>query len=92
MNHAIGAFFIFARAVFIPFRIFHELLECRRITLSQQITGLLPAENVARRITPRHTFIRFVAGEKIEEQTRLAEAPFLVLAEPEDLTKQGLGL
>ena len=92
MNHAVGTFFIFSRAVFVPFRVFHELLECLRVALTQQIARLLPAEDVAGRISPRHAFIGFVAGEEIEEQAGLAEPPFLVFAETEYFAEQGLGL
>ena len=73
MNHAIGAFFVIARAVGVPVGLFHQLSEGLGIALSEEIAGALPAEIVARRIAPRGATVGLVPGEKIEEQARLVE-------------------
>src|SRR5579885_467665 len=76
MHHAIGALRISAGAVPVPFGLLQQRLEAGGITLAhQQVAGFLPAEHVARRIAPRRAVIGFVAGQEIEVQARLVEAP-----------------
>src|SRR5258708_36541843 len=75
VHHAIGALLVIARSVGIPIRLFHEFTKTSGIAFAKQITGPLPAENVARRIAPRRAAIGLIAGQEIEEQARLTERP-----------------
>src|SRR5258706_4664364 len=77
MDHAVGALLIFADAVLVPFRVFHQLLESRHIAFAKQVAGLLPTEHRPRRHAPRRAFISLIAGKKIQEQFGLRECPFL---------------
>src|SRR5512144_2855277 len=81
MHHAVGAFLVIAGAVSVPIGPVHQLVKSLRVAFAQQIAGLLPAEDGARRITPRRAVVALVAGEKVEEQAGLAERP-LSLARP----------
>ena len=73
MHHAVGALFVVAGAVGIPIGLIHQFVEGLRVAFAEQIAGLLPAEDGARRITPRRAVVGLVAGEEIEEQAGLAE-------------------
>ena len=75
MHHAVGAFLVIARAVFVPVRVLHQLLESLGVALAEQIAGALPAEYRPGRVAPRRAVIGLIAGEKIEEQTRLEQRP-----------------
>src|SRR5690606_915705 len=76
MRHAVVALRIAARAVLLPVRRLHQLLERRRVPfVDEEIAGLLPAEDVVRGIRPRRALIALIPGEEIEEQARLIEAP-----------------
>src|SRR6516164_9272247 len=89
---AVGSFFVLAGAVAVPVRRLHQFLEALGVAFAEQITGLLPAEDVARRHTPWRAFIALVAGEEVEEQPRMHEVPLLALAEREHVAEQLLGL
>src|SRR5215469_17559949 len=57
MHHAVGAFLVIARAVGIPIRLFHQLLEAVGVPLAEQVARPLPAEIVAARVAPRRAVI-----------------------------------
>src|SRR5262249_47156067 len=67
-------------------------LEAAHIAFAEEITGLLPAEDVARRVRPGRAVIGLVAGKEIEEQRGLAEAPLARLVAAEDVAEQLPGL
>src|SRR3981189_3308720 len=92
MGHAVGAFLVLAGAVAFPVRRLHQFLEGLGIALAEQITGLLPAENVACRHAPWGAFVVLIAREEIQEQAGMHEIPVLALAEREDVAEQLLGL
>src|SRR5512134_3227773 len=92
VHHAVGALLVVARAVAIPVRRFHQIAERRGIALAEEVTRPLPAENVARGISPWGATILLVAGEKVEKQCRLAEPPAPFALTLEDLTKKLLCL
>ena len=92
MRHAVRAFLVLAGAVGIPVRGFHQFLKGLGVAFAQQVAGLLPAEDVARRHAPGRAVIGLVAGEEIEEQVRVDEIPVLALAHAEHLAEQLLGL
>ena len=73
MHHAVGALFVVAGAVGIPIGLVHQFVEGPRVAFAEQIAGLLPAEDGARRITPRRAVVGLVAREEIEEQAGLTE-------------------
>ena len=77
MDHAVGAFFVFAGAIGVPVGLLHQLLEARRIAFPEKITRPLPAEDRARRIAPRRAVIGSIAGEKVEKKLRLEKGPRL---------------
>src|SRR5439155_19503886 len=68
------------------------LFERLNVAFAEEITGLLPAEHIARRHAPWSAVILTVAGEKIEKQARMHQVPFLAFAEGEDPAEQLLGL
>src|SRR5260370_33632913 len=92
MRHAVGAFFIAACAVGIPVRRLHQFRECLGVAFAEQITRLLPAEDIARRHAPRRAMEFLIAGEKVEEHARMRQIPVLTLAEREYRAEQLLGL
>src|SRR6201989_904918 len=92
MRHAVGTLLILAGAVGIPVGGLHQLLEGLGVAFAEQIAGLLPAEDVARRHAPRGALIGLVAGEEVEEQAGMHEVPLLALAEREHVAEQLLGL
>ena len=92
MGHAVGAFLVATGSVGVPVRRFHQLLVGRDVAFAEQIAGLLPAEDVARRHAPGRAVIFAVAGEEVEEQGRMHQLPLLALAEREDAAEQLLGL
>ncbi len=93
MDHAVGAFLIFADAIRIPIGCFHQLGIGLGVTFAQQIARALPAEDSPRRVAPRCAFVRAVTREKVEEQARLEERPFLAaIAALEDIAEQLLRL
>src|SRR5208282_3447432 len=92
MHHAVGAFLVIARPVLVPVGRLHELLEAPRIAFAEEIAGALPAEHVARRVAPRGAVVLLIAGEEVEEETRLREAPLLAAPAPEDVAEELLGL
>ena len=91
MDHAIGAFFIIAGTVGVPIGLFHQRLERRRIAFAKEIAGTLPAEHSLGRIAPGRAMEGLVAGQEVEEDGRLTEAPLTTLAQPEDVAEQRLG-
>src|SRR5947209_8194884 len=92
MRHAIGALLILAGAVGIPIGGVHQLLEGLGVALAQQVAGFLPAEDVARRHSPRRAFVILVAGQEVEEQAGVHEIPLLALAQRKHVAEQFLGL
>jgi len=76
MYHAIGAFFIAACAILFPFRGVHQLFEAFGIAFADQIARALPAKDAVAGRAPRRAFISLVATQEIEEERRLAQAPF----------------
>ena len=87
MRHAVGAFLVLAGAVRIPVGGFHQFLEGLGVTLAEQVAGLLPAEDVARRHAPRRALIILIAGEEVQEQAGMHEIPLLALAEREHVAE-----
>src|SRR5262249_6155896 len=73
-------FLVVAGAVVVPRRALHELLEGLGIAFAKQVARALPAEHGTSWIPPGRAMIGLVAGEEVEEQTRLVERPFLALA------------
>src|SRR5205085_6924605 len=71
---------------------FHQLRESLRVALAEEVAGLLPAEDIARRHAPRRAVGFLIAGEEVEEHAGVHQLPALVLAEREDLAEQLLGL
>src|SRR4030088_1264574 len=92
MGHAVRALLVAAGAVEVPVGRLDQLLEALRIALAEQITGLLPAEDVARRHAPGRAMVALVAGQEVEEEAGMHELPALALAEREDLAEKLLGL
>src|SRR6516165_12204623 len=92
MRHAVRAFFIATGAVSVPVGRLHQLLEGLGVAFAEQVAGLLPAENVARRHAPRRAVEFLITGEKVEEHAGMSEIPLLALAECEDRAEQLLGL
>src|SRR5215213_4125102 len=91
MRHAIRALFVSAGTVAIPVRSLHQLREAAGVAFAKQITGLLPAEDVPRRHSPRGAVIGLVAREKVEEQAGVDQGPILTLAAAEDIAEQLFG-
>ena len=76
MHHAIGAFGVAALvAVVLPHRVVHEFAERIGVALLQEVTGLLPTEQVVTRHAPRSAFVVALAHEELEEERRLVEDP-----------------
>src|SRR6266566_1975336 len=75
MHHAIGALLVVAGTVRLPVGLLHQLAKGGRIAFTEQITGTLPTEDVPGRIAPRSAAVFLVAGQEVEEKTRLAERP-----------------
>src|SRR6266849_1651802 len=92
MGHAVRAFFVTAGAISVPVRRFHQFGKRVRVTLAEQVAGLLPSKDGAGRHAPRGTMIRVVAGEKIEEQARMHEVPVFSAAQSAYAAEQLLGL
>ena len=92
MGHAVGAFFVASGPIGIPVGGLHQLLEGLGVAFAEQIAGLLPAKQIARRHAPRRAVVFAVAGEEIEEQARMHQVPLLALAQSEDAAEQLLGL
>src|SRR5580704_19333107 len=92
MGHAVGALLVLAGAVGFPVRGVHQFPEGLGIAFAEQIAGLLPAENIARRHAPRGAFVILVARKEVQEQAGMHEVPLLALAEREYVTEQLLGL
>src|SRR5262245_65052377 len=92
MRHAVRALLELARAVGIPAGGFHQLEERLGVTFAEQVAGLLPAEDVARRHAPGRAVIGLVAGEEVEVQAGMDEGPLLALAAGKHVAEQLLGL
>src|SRR6201988_3456992 len=92
MGHAVGTLFVLAGAVGLPVGGLHQLLEGLGVAFTEQIAGLLPAEDVACRHAPGRALVFLVAGEEVEEQAGMHEVPLLALAERKDVAEQLLGL
>src|SRR5262245_42541643 len=89
MGHAVGAFGIITNAVAIPVGLFHQRLECRRISLvHQQIAGPLPAEHIPCRVAPWRAAVTLVAGKEIQEQARVIEPPATLFAQSKNISEK----
>src|SRR4030095_15479977 len=89
MRHAVGAFWVVARTITIPVRVFNQSFERRRVTLVyEQIAGPLPTQHVTCRVTPGCTTVALVAGEKIQKQARVVKPPFVLSAKPENISEK----
>src|SRR5579864_8517353 len=76
MHHAIATFGITALAsVILPRRCFDQLPEGTGVAFLNQVTRLLPAEEVVSRVPPRRTFELPFPLKKEKKQRRLIEAP-----------------
>lgn len=53
MGHTIGAFFVSTGAIGVPIGFIHEGAEAWGVAFAEEIAGALPAEDIARRHTPR---------------------------------------
>src|SRR5438094_59973 len=89
MCHAVGTFWVVARAITIPVRFFNQSFEGRRVAfVYQQIAGPLPTEDIACRVTPGCATVGLIAGEKIQKQARVIEPPLALLAKPEHISEK----
>src|SRR5262245_41164604 len=92
MGHAVRALLVLAGAVGIPIGGRHQFAECLGVAFTQQVAGLLPTKNVARGHAPWGAMIGLVASEKVEEEVRMDEIPFLAPTHAEDFAEQFFGL
>src|SRR5262245_4467204 len=89
MCHAVGTFWVVARAIASPVRFFNESFERRRIAfVNEQISGPLPTEAIACRITPGCASIGLIAGEKIQKQARVIKPPLALFAKSENISEK----
>jgi hypothetical protein len=89
MRHAVGAFWVVARAITIPVRFFKQSFKRRRVALVyEQIAGPLPTQHVTCRVTPGCTTVALVAGEKIQKQARVVKPPLVLPAKPENISEK----
>src|SRR5882762_2951062 len=88
MRHAVGTLLVLAGPVGLPVRRLHQLLEGLGVAFAEQVTGLLPAENVACRHAPRRALVILVARKEVEEQAGMHEIPLLALAERKHVAEQ----
>src|SRR5262249_2340149 len=89
---AVCALFIFAGTVAVPIGGLHQLLEGPGVAFTEQIAGLLPAENIARGHAPGRALVVLVAREEVEEQALVQEIPAIAVAELEHIGEETLGL
>ena len=75
MDHAVGALLVPAGPVVVPVRVLDELPEGRGVAVLEQITRLLPAENVVRGIAPWRALVVHLAHEEVQKERRLVEPP-----------------
>src|SRR5580700_6555916 len=92
MRHAVRAFLVAAGPVGIPVRRLDQLLERLCVAFAEQIAGLLPAEDIARRHAPRRAVVGLVARKEVEEQAGVHEVPALAFTQRENLAEELLGL
>src|SRR6202521_2532223 len=92
MRHAVRAFLVAAGRGGMPVRRLDQLLEVFCVALAEQVAGLLPAEDIARRHAPRRAVVGLVAGKEVEEQGGMHEVPALAFAQRENLAEELLGL
>src|SRR5260221_10347695 len=92
MDHAILALGVVALvAVIVPVGQFEILLESTHVAVLEQVTGLLPTEDIVGRTAPRGAGEVEIALKELQEERRQVEAPrFLRVLE--DLLEEGLGL
>src|SRR5512143_989502 len=89
MEHAVGTLRIAPAAIASPVCLFHQSLKTLGIALiDQQITRLLPAEDITCGVPPWCALVSLVAGQKIKKQARLIESPFSIFAKLEDFPKE----
>src|SRR3984893_5925974 len=92
VHHAIGALLVVAGTVRVPVGFLHPLAKARRVAFTEQITGTLPTKDVPGRVAPRSAAVFLVAGQEVEEKTRLAERPCArTSATAENVAKKLLG-
>src|SRR5262245_51638723 len=76
VNHAIAAARVTARvAVLFPLGRLDQFLERLRVTVIEQVTRLLPAEDVVIRVAPRRALVINLAHQEFQEEDRLVELP-----------------
>src|ERR1700730_11952389 len=76
VHHAVGTSWIAGLGpVVLPFGGREQLGKSLRITILQQVAGLLPTENVVGRHAPRRAWVSPLAHEELKEQRRQIEAP-----------------
>src|SRR5437899_5456923 len=75
MDHAVGALLVSASSVVVPVRVLDELPEGRGVAVLEQITRLLPAENVVGGIAPWRALVVHLAHEEVQKERRLVEPP-----------------
>src|ERR1700694_4570966 len=92
VHHAIGALLVVAGTVRVPVGFLHQLAKAGRLAFTEQITGTLPTEDVPGWVAPRSATVFLVAGQEVEEKTRLAERPCArTSATAENVAKKLLG-
>jgi len=93
VGHAISALGVLGVPVLIPRCLLHQRFEAGRVAfIDQEVTGLLPTEDITGRVTPRGTVIALVAGQEIEVKTGMVEVPALSLAQLEDVSEEFLAV
>src|SRR4051812_10698752 len=92
VHHAVGAFWVAALvAVALPLGFANQLLEGVRISVLKQVAGLLPAEDVVRRHSPRCALIFPAPHKELQEKRAHVEFPLLV-AIAQDIAEEAAGL
>src|SRR3989442_1527173 len=76
VHHTIGAARVATRAILVPVGLCHQLLKRRRIAVSHEIAGLLPAQHTVVRIAPGSALVLAPTLEKIQKEGRVIEVPF----------------
>src|SRR6267142_6930786 len=71
MDHAVGAFLVPAGPVVIPVRVIDELLEGRGVAVLEEVTRLLPAEDIVGGIAPRRALVIHFTHEEVQKEWRL---------------------
>src|SRR2546425_2240963 len=75
MYHAVSALLVPAGPVVVPVRVLDELLERRGVAVLEEVTRLLPAEDVVGGVAPRRALVVHLAHEEVQKERRLVEPP-----------------